>query len=187
MKRILTASLLSFAFLLSSCGQTVTPDIVDEERSQNDAQASETEAAEYSFDRTTFYYGDSSYDLTSRCEAINSILSVAPVGEKLVIECHVGPKNGVYCIFDTKSKAFDTDLVGANLTWYNDDITTSVYSFWSDVYAYDGSIVKSYDLAENEFIYDLTLSDNGTNGTKLNVTIVCIDGTDRTDTINLQT
>lgn len=109
-------------------------------------------------------------------------MSVTPAREKLVIECHVGPKNSIYCIFDTKSKCFDTDLTGNHLTWYNNDITTSVYSFWSDVYAYDGSIIKAYDLAENEFIHDLAFSDHDT---KLNVTIICDEGTERIDTIDL--
>jgi len=41
---------------------------------------------------------------------------------------------------------------------------------------------KSYDLSENEFIYELAYSDNDT---KLNVTIVCDDGTKRIDVIDL--
>ena len=47
---------------------------------------------------------------------------------------------------------------------------------------YDGSIIKSYDLAENESIYDLAFSDHNT---KLIVTITCDDGTERTDIIDL--
>lgn len=144
--------------------------------------AQSSKPTDFSFKGTTFYYGEYGYDVTSRVEAINSILSTVPVGEKIVIECHVGPKNGVYCIFDTVSKSFEADLKGNHLIWYNDDITTAIYSFWSDVYTYDGSIIKSYDLAENEFIYDLAFSDNNT---KLNVTIVCDDGTERMDIIDL--
>ena len=180
MKRMLITVIILFAFLLSSCGQTATSNIDDKEQAQNKTQSSEVN--EYSFDGTAFYYEEDNYDLTSRSEAINSILSVTPAGEKLVIECHVGPKNSIYCIFDTKSKSFDTDLTGNHLTWHNNDITTSVYSFWSDVYAYDGSIIKSYDLAENEFIHDLAFSDHDT---KLNVTIMRDDGTERIDTIEL--
>ena len=41
---------------------------------------------------------------------------------------------------------------------------------------------KSYDLAENELIYDLAFSDHNT---KLVVTITCDDGTERTDIIDL--
>ena len=105
-----------------------------------------------------------------------------PVGEKIVVECHVGPKNEVYCIFDTVSKSFVGDLTGNHLIWYDNDITTAIYSFWSDIYTYDGSIIKSYDLAENESIYDLAFSDHNT---KLIVTITCDDGTERTEIIDL--
>ena len=137
---------------------------------------------DFSFEGTTFHYGEHDYDVTSRTEAINSILSAVPVGEKIVVECHAGPKNEVYCIFDTVRKSFVADLQGNHLIWYNDDITTAVYSFWSDIYTYDGSIIKSYDLAENEFIYDLAFSDDNT---KLIVTITCDDGTERTDIVHL--
>ncbi len=137
---------------------------------------------DFSFEGTTFRYGEHDYDVTSRVEAINSILSAVPVGEKIVVVCHTGPKNEVYCIFDTVSKSFVDDLKGNHLIWYNDDITTAIYACWSDIYRYDGSIIKSYDLAENELIYDLTFSDNNT---KLVVTITCDDGTERTDMIDL--
>ena len=137
---------------------------------------------DFSFEETTFYYGKHDYDVTSRSKSINSILSAVPVGEKIIVACHAGPKNEIYCIFDTVSKSFVADLKGNHLIWYNDDITTAVYSFWSDIYTYDGSIVKSYDLAENELIYDLALSDNNT---KLIVTITCDNGSERTDVISL--
>ena len=74
------------------------------------------------------------------------------------------------------------DLKGTHLIWYNDDITTAIYAFWSDIYTYDGSIIKSYDLTENELIYDLAFSDNNT---KLIVTITRDDGTERTEIIDL--
>ncbi len=116
----------------------------------------------FHFEKTTFYYGENSYDVTSRVPSINLIMSATPVGQKIVVECHVGPKNGVYCIFDTVTESFECDLKGNNLIWYNDDITTAVYSLWSGVYKYDGSVLKSYELKENEFIDELTFSDDFT-------------------------
>lgn len=84
--------------------------------------------------------------------------------------------------FDTVSKSFKADIRGNHLIWYHDDITTAVYSFWSDVYSYDGSLIQSYDLAENEFIYDLAFSEENT---QLTVTIVCDDGMEKNDRIDL--
>ncbi len=180
MKRIFTAAVILSVFLLSSCGQAAGSNADGGEQAKNETSVSEIGG--YSFDKTTFYYEKDNYDMTARSEAINSILPVTPAGEKLVIECHAGPKNNIYCIFDTKSQTFAADLAGNHLTWNDNDIATSVYSFWSDVCAYDGSIIKSYDLAESEFIHDLALSDDGT---RLTVTIMCADGTERIDTIDL--
>lgn len=33
--------------------------------------------------------------------------------------------------------------MGCNLIWYDDDITTAVYSFWSGVYDYEGNMLAS--------------------------------------------
>ena len=137
---------------------------------------------DFSFNGTTFSCGNQSWDITSRIKAATGIVSAVPVGDKIVVECHVGPKNGTYCIFDTASKSFEANLQGNHLTWYNDDITTAVYSFWSDVYAYDGRMIKSYDLAEDAYIYDLAFSEDRN---ALHVTIVHGDGTEEADVIDL--
>ena len=46
----------------------------------------------------------------------------------------------------------------------------------------DGSIIKSYNFTENEYVADLEFSDDNT---KLIATIYSIDGNDRSDTIEL--
>ena len=99
--------------------------------------------------------GKHSYDLSSRVEAINGILSAVPVGGK---------------------------IVGHHLIWHSDDITTAVYAFWSEIYTYDGSVLKTYDLTENEYISGLAFSDDHT---KLNVTIRGEDDIEKTDIIEL--
>jgi len=152
------------------------------EETQDDTTQT-TEETEFSFEGTTFYYGEDSYDITSRMETVNAILSAVSVGEKIVIECHVGPKNGVYCIFDTVSKSFENDIIGNHLVWHDDDFTTAVYSFWSEIYTYDGQLIKSYELVENEYIYDLTFSSDNK---QLQVVIVGNDGTEQTDIVDLQ-
>lgn len=159
---------------------------VAEEEFEGIVDLSETgdsaEKTDYSFEGTVFYYGEQTYDVTSRVEAINCIIDAVSVGEKIIVECHVGPKNAVYCIFDTNSQAFENDLVGCNLIWHDNDIKTAVYSYWSDIYKYDGSIIKSYDFAEDEYISNLAFSDDKT---KLIVTISTYDGGERSDTIEL--
>lgn len=131
---------------------------------------------------TVFTYDGQDYDLSERNESINAITSFMLVGQYLVFEGHTGPKNSIYSIFDTVSKSFGPDLVGANLIFRGDDITTGIYSFWSDVYAYDGTLLASYGLEENEFIYELRYSED------LSQIIVCIvdeAGDMRTERIDL--
>lgn len=55
------------------------------------------------------------------------------------------PKTATYTLA-TESKSFEPDHAGANLIFHGDDITTGIYSFWSDVYAYDGTLLGSYKL-----------------------------------------
>ncbi len=138
--------------------------------------------AEYTFADTTFIYDGAFYDVSTRVPSINAITSVETVGRKLVIECHVGPKNSVYCIFDAERGAFDKDIFGCNLTWHANDISTAVYSFRSDVCSYDGTILKSYALTDGAYIRDLAFSEDNT---ALTVTIWG-ESEDRTDTIKLK-
>ena len=133
---------------------------------------------QYSFEGTTFFYDGTGHALKS----ITGIESAIPVGDKIVVTGHAGPKNGIYFIFDTASKSFTAELMGHHLVWHDDDITTAVYAYWSDVCAYDGTVIKSYGLPENAWIYDLVFSDDCT---KLTVTIACDDGTAREDIIEL--
>lgn len=181
MNRILFSLPLILMLLLPACGKQKEFSEIDPQE-QSGHETPSFEEQEFSFAETTFYYQNHGYDVTSRVSSINSILSAVQVGEKIAVECHVGPQNGVYCIFDTGNKAFERDIFGNHLTWYQDDITTAVYSFWSDIYFYDGEIMKSYDLAEGEFIYDLSFSKGNT---QLIVTIMHNDGTEELDRIDL--
>ncbi len=179
-KYLFPVVLLMCVLWLSSCGQGQNLREGISPNAQSGSQQT-LEQASFSFEGSIFHYGTYDYDVSSRNQSINSILSAIPVGQKIVIECHVGPKNGVYCIFDTESESFDEDIIGNNLIWHSDDITTAVYSFWSEIHTYDGNVIKTYDLAEDSHIYGLAFCDNYA---KLDVTIAHNDGTE-TDTIAL--
>lgn len=122
--------------------------------------ASSTTEPLYSFDGTIFYYKQNSYDISERQRLINQIMSSTPVGQYIIVEGHTGPKNAVYCIYNTETQVFEKDIIGANLIWLDDDITTAIYSFWSDVCAYDGSVIASIELVYPEFIRKLAFADN---------------------------
>lgn len=82
MGRIPAAGMLVLVLLLSACGQ-----------------GRDLPPADASFEGTVFHYGGHDYDMSSRNREVNCILSAVPVGEKIVVICHSGPKNGIYCIF----------------------------------------------------------------------------------------
>lgn len=91
---------------------------------------------------------------------VNSLMAETPVGGVIVVEGHIGPDAGYYGIFDTETEAFVKDIEGANLTWRDDDISTAVYNLQSEIYGYDGKLLKKLDLTESEYISGLTWKDS---------------------------
>ena len=148
----------------------------------SEPQTTQDEGESYSVQGTVFTYKNHSYDLTEQHAGINAIMDVRSAGDYLVIDGHVGPKNGAYCIFDTKTETFVNSVSGANLVWYDDDLSTAIYSFWSDILDLDGNVLIQCDLAEQEFIYDLAYAEDGQS---ILVQIVSNDGADRTETYAL--
>ena len=110
MRRILIMHMLLLMLLCSACGQEPTVQGSDVPTRSGVSEPVNS----YSFEGTVFHHRGRSYDVASRVGGINSIVSAFPVREKIVVECHAGPKNGVYCIFDTVSDSFETDLLGSN-------------------------------------------------------------------------
>ena len=139
-------------FILTGCGKTNLPD--------TDSTLPSITETQYSFDGTVFYYQQKSYDISEREKSVNQIMSCTPVGQYIIVEGHVGPKNAVYSIYNTQTKDFGKDIIGTNLIWHDNDINAIIYSFWSDVCAYDGNVIVSFDLSSAEFIRQLAFVDN---------------------------
>ena len=74
MKRKRSVLPLALAILLSACGQNRDLQQDQFQNTTEDTQQS-AEPSEFSFEGTTFCYGENSYDLSSRVKAINCILS----------------------------------------------------------------------------------------------------------------
>lgn len=110
----------------------------------------------FSFDETTFIYDNVKYDLSERQPLINAIYGYAKADNYLIISCHAGPKNGIYCIFDTTTQAFLKDIIGCNLIFYNNDIKTCVYSFWNDIFSYDGTLIQTIKMQKSGIIRSLS-------------------------------
>lgn len=99
---------------------------------------------------------------------------------------HCSPKNPgrPFAFFHKSLSAFPDQH---NRSWFcfflhpGAQDTTAVHLFCLEIHTYDGNVIKTYNLAEDSHVYDLTFRDNYA---KLDVTIAHDDGTE-TDTIAL--
>ena len=131
----------------------------------------------FSISGTVFSYGDESWDLAEQSPAITSLLDCDAVGQYVVITGHGGPKNARYFIFDTESRSFSNTFIGTHLVWQYDDLSTAAYVDGSSVLSIEGRTLAELDLAENEYVYDLSYSKDGT---VLTATIVSSEAAERT-------
>ena len=118
-------------------------------------------SAEPSIQGTDFTYGGHTYDLTERSPAITSITAMEEVGGQILLECHTGPKNNIYIVFDLQTETFIKELAGTHLIWKGEDLTTAVYAFWGDICTYDGTVVAELDLGEKDYVSDLSFIEDG--------------------------
>lgn len=109
-----------------------------------------------------FSYGGKDCDLQKREPNVNALMGETQVGTSLVVEGHISPQIAYYGIFDTETETFVKDILGTNLTWRDDDITTAVYDVWSDscIYGYDSQLLARLDLEESQYVYGLTWTDS---------------------------
>ena len=138
--------------------------------------ASNAAEEDFSISGTVFSYGGESWDLAEQSPVITSLLGCDAVGQYVVITGHGGPKNAFYFIFDTEIRRFSNAFVGTHLVWQNDDLSTAVYAYGGNILSIDGRTLAELDLAENEYVYDLVYSQDGT---VLTVAIVSNEETER--------
>ena len=136
----------------------------------------DTASENFSISGTVFSYGDESWDLAEQSPAITSLLDCDAVGQYVVITGHGGPKNARYFIFDTESRSFSNTFIGTHLVWQYDDLSTAAYVDGSSILSIEGRTLAELDLAENESVYDLSYSQDGT---ALTATIVSSEETER--------
>ena len=144
--------------------------------------ASNAAEEDFSISGTVFSYGGESWDLAEQSPTITSLLGCDAVGQYVVITGHGGPKNAFYFIFDTEIRRFSNAFVGTHLVWQNDDLSTAVYAYGGNILSIDGRTLAELDLVENEYVYDLVYSQDGT---VLTVSIVSNEETERVVRLNL--
>ena len=146
----------SDGWLLAPTGFELVLDVDDTSR-----PSAQIEMLDFEINDVYFTYDSKQFDLSERDSQINEITDCFQIGKYLVLEGHTGPKHNVYCVFNTDTQTFEKDIMGANLTWYNNDINTAVYSYWSQVFTYDGRCLASYELNESEYFFSLEYSEDG--------------------------
>lgn len=164
--------MMAESFRVENGSSTILPS-----RDEIDDLHGDTAPENFSISGTVFSYGDESWDLAEQSPAITSLLDCDAVGQYVVITGHGGPKNARYFIFDTESRSFSNTFIGTHLVWQNDDLSTAAYVDGSSILSIEGRTLAELDLAENESVYDLSYSQDGT---ALTATIVSNEETERT-------
>ncbi len=113
---------------------------------------------EYSWKDRVFTYNGAKYDLADYDTVANAIMDCFQVGDWIVAECHVNPHVSQYLFFSLASGEFEEGITGANLIWQGEDLSTAVYSAWSEIYDYKGHVIGQVQEGE---IFDLSFSDDG--------------------------
>ncbi|MCR5303491.1 MAG: hypothetical protein K6E33_02935, partial [Lachnospiraceae bacterium] len=113
---------------------------------------------ELEYDGMVLKYNGMDYDLTMYGPAANAIMDVQQVGEWILIEGHVNPHVSFYYLLNIYTGNIEKTIEGANLTWMDDDLTTTVYSAYDAVYDFKGSIIGRTDGGE---VCELKFAENG--------------------------
>ncbi len=113
----------------------------------------------FSFDDRNFYYNDCTFALEEFAPGATAIMDCERHGDWIVVDCHVNPHYGLYAFFNIYYGDFRYEILGANLTFADDDLVSAVYSINNEVYDFWGHLIGTVDEGE---VYDLAFVDNET-------------------------
>lgn len=112
-------------------------------------------------DSTTVSFGKKSWDFAGQYPSLSGFEGSETVGNYLVVTGRLGKKNDLYVVFNAIDGTLLKTFPGNNLIWQGDDLSTAVYSYWSDVYALNGTKLAALDLASGEEISGLAFAADG--------------------------
>ena len=124
----------------------------------------------------TFVYDGAKYDLSKIFPGVNAVGEWERIGKYVITWGHINPYNSAFAVINTETKKIEHHFGGSAPTYHSDDINTIVYAFWEQIKTYDGTVIATLDLADGEYIRELTYSDDFQ---KIEVTIANENG-DRT-------
>lgn len=112
-------------------------------------------------DSTTVSFGKKSWDFAGQYPSLSGFEGSETVGNYLVVTGHLGKKNDLYVVFNAIDGTLLKTFPGNNLIWQGNDLSTVVYSYWSDIYALNGTKLAALDLASGEEISGLAFAADG--------------------------
>lgn len=112
-------------------------------------------------DSTTVSFGKKSWDFAGQYPSLSGFEGSETVGNYLVVTGRLGKKNELYVVFNAIDGTLLKTFPGNNLIWQGDDLSAAVYSYWSDVYALNGTKLAALELASGEEISGLAFAADG--------------------------
>lgn len=112
-------------------------------------------------DSTTVSFGKKSWDFAGQYPSLSGFEGSETVGNYLVVTGRLGKKNDLYVVFNAIDGTLLKTFPGNNLIWQGNDLSTAVYSYWSDIYALNGTKLAALDLVSGEEISGLAFAADG--------------------------
>lgn len=112
-------------------------------------------------DDTTIYIDRKSWDFAEQYPSLKGFEDIGTAGNYFVAFGSLGEKNDLYVVFNFVVGTLLKTFPGNNLIWQGDDLSTAVYSYWSDIYALNGTKLAALELASGEEISGLAFAPDG--------------------------
>ena len=112
-------------------------------------------------DDTTIYIDRKSWDFAEQYPSLKGFEDIGTAGNYFVAFGSLGEKNDLYVVFNFVAGTLLKTFPGNNLIWQGSDLSTAVYSYWSDVYALNGTKLAALELASGEEISGLAFAPDG--------------------------
>lgn len=112
-------------------------------------------------DDTTIYIDRKSWDFAEQYPSLKGFEDIGTAGNYFVAFGSLGEKNDLYVVFNFVAGTLLKTFLGNNLIWQGSDLSTAVYSYWSDIYALNGTKLAALDLASGEEISGLAFAPDG--------------------------
>lgn len=112
-------------------------------------------------DDTTIYIDRKSWDFAEQYPSLKGFEDIGTAGNYFVAFGSLGEKNGLYVVFNFVAGTLLKTFPGNNLIWQGNDLSTAVYSYWSDIYALNGTKLAALELASGEEISGLAFAPDG--------------------------